>query len=133
VLASAATFAIDHLELIGLRQAGWASGRAADATPELYAGGMYAVFRHPLMTGLVLAFWATPRMSASHLLFALAATGYIALGVRFEERDLRRTFGTAYDEYAARVPALLPGLPAPRRVQSHTSHTSHTGNVEGCP
>ena len=61
------------------------------------------------MTGIVLAVWATPEMSASHLLFALASTGYVAIGVAFEERDLRRTFGTAYDEYAARVPSLVPG------------------------
>jgi protein-S-isoprenylcysteine O-methyltransferase Ste14 len=62
------------------------------------------------MTGLVLAFWTTPRMSAPHLLFAVAATGYVAVGLTFEERDLRRTFGAAYDAYAARVPALVPGL-----------------------
>ncbi|MFC6342631.1 methyltransferase family protein, partial [Nocardioides hankookensis] len=76
----------------------------------LEVGGLYAVVRHPLMTGLLVAFWATPHMSAPHLLFAAAATGYILLGVHFEERDLRRTFGSAYDEYAARVPALVPGL-----------------------
>ncbi|MEO7350418.1 MAG: isoprenylcysteine carboxylmethyltransferase family protein [Marmoricola sp.] len=114
VLAIAATFAIDHLELLGLRQAGWAAPRDPGLTTDLYVGGLYAVVRHPLMTGLVLAFWATPRMSASHLLFALAATGYIAVGMRFEERDLRKSFGASYDDYAARVPALLPRLPIRR-------------------
>ncbi|MBZ5738861.1 methyltransferase family protein [Nocardioides mangrovi] len=100
ILAVAATYAVDHLELTGLRQPGPAG--------ELEVGGMYAVVRHPLMTGLLLAFWATPHLGASHLLFAAAATGYIAIGVRFEERDLRRTFGPAYDAYAARVPAVVP-------------------------
>jgi methanethiol S-methyltransferase len=60
---------------------------------------------------MLLAFWATPHMGASHLLFALASTGYVAVGMRFEERDLRRSFGASYDAYAARVPALVPGLP----------------------
>ena len=110
VLAIAATFAVDHLELLGLRQAGWAPARDAALTSDLQVSGLYAVVRHPLMTGMLLAFWATPQMGASHLLFALASTGYIAVGVWFEERDLRRTFGASYDAYAARVPALLPGL-----------------------
>ena len=112
-LAIAATFAVDHLELLGLRQAGWAPARDAALTSDLQVGGLYAVVRHPLMTGMVLAFWATPHMGASHLLYAVAATGYIALGIRFEERDLRRTFGAAYSEYAARVPSLVPGLRLP--------------------
>jgi protein-S-isoprenylcysteine O-methyltransferase Ste14 len=113
-LAITATFAIDHLELVGLRQAGWAAARDPGLTSDLYVGGLYAVARHPMMTGLVLAFWATPRMGASHLLFALAATGYIAVGIRFEERDLRKTFGSSYDDYAARVPTVLPRLPIRR-------------------
>jgi protein-S-isoprenylcysteine O-methyltransferase Ste14 len=111
LLAFAATYAVDHFELTGLRQGGWLRSREAAAATELEVGGMYAVVRHPLMTGLILAFWATPHMSASHLLFAVAATTYIAIGIRFEERDLRGTFGEAYDVYAARVPAVLPRLP----------------------
>ena len=107
VLAVVSTFAVDHLELTGLRQAGWVAPAMA-ATDGLHVGGLHAVVRHPLMTGLLLAFWATPHLGASHLLFALASTGYIAIGIRFEERDLRRTFGAAYDAYAARVPALFP-------------------------
>jgi protein-S-isoprenylcysteine O-methyltransferase Ste14 len=108
-LAVASTYAVDHLELTGLRQAGWAGPRDDDG---LQVGGLHAVVRHPLMTGLLVAFWATPHLGASHLLFAAASTGYIAVGIRFEERDLRRTFGTAYDEYAARVPSVIP---RPRR------------------
>ena len=114
LLAIAATFAVDHLELTGLRQAGWAAPRDAAATSELHTGGLYAIVRHPLMTGMVLAFWATPDMGTSHLLFALALTAYIAVGIRFEERALRCTFGTSYDAYAAHVPALLPRLPIKR-------------------
>jgi len=108
LLAVAATQAVDQLELAGLRQAGW--GRPVAPVTELETRGLYAVVRHPLMTGLLVAFWATPTMSASHLLFAAAASAYVLVGVRFEERDLRRTFGPAYDEYAARVPPVVPGL-----------------------
>ncbi|QIG41372.1 isoprenylcysteine carboxylmethyltransferase family protein [Nocardioides anomalus] len=108
VLAVVSTHAIDQLELTGLRQAGW--GRPVEPDGGLQTTGLYAVVRHPLMTGLIVVFWATPTMSASHLLFAGAATAYVVLGTRFEERDLRRSFGAAYDDYAARVPALVPGL-----------------------
>ena len=110
ILAIVSTFAVDHLELLGLRQAGWRWPRSTDRTTGLQQAGLHGIVRHPLMTGLVLAFWATPQMGASHLLFACAATGYIAVGIAFEERDLRRSFGAAYDDYAARVPALVPGL-----------------------
>lgn len=108
VLAIVSTFAVDHLELVGLRQAGWAPARDAEKSTSLRVGGLYGVVRHPLMTGLLLAFWATPRMGASHLFFALAATGYVAVGLAFEERDLRQAFGVDYAEYAAHVPALVP-------------------------
>lgn len=125
VLAITATFAVDHLELLGLRQVGWATARHSGS--DLMVGGLHGVVRHPLMTGLVLAFWATPRMGASHLLFALAATGYIAVGIAFEERDLRRTFGVAYDDYAARVPAVVPGL----RTLTHVSRAGSGSSTSG--
>lgn len=115
LLAIVSTFAVDHLELMGLRQTGWTGLRGAETAPRLHVGGLHAVVRHPLMTGLLLAFWATPRMGASHLFYALATTGYVAVGIAFEERDLRRTFGDEYDAYAARVPALVPDLRVRRR------------------
>jgi len=114
VLAVASTFAVDHLELVGLRQAGWVA-TGDSAASGLQVRGLHAFVRHPLMTGLLLAFWATPHLGASHLFFAVCASAYIAVGIRFEERDLRRAFGPAYDDYAARVPALVPAVPTARR------------------
>ncbi len=107
-LSIGATFAVDHLELVGLRQAGWAVGSRNRAPRGLQVAGLHAFVRHPLMTGLILCVWVTPSMGVSHLLYAAGASAYIAVGIRFEERDLRRTFGAAYDDYAARVGAVLP-------------------------
>ncbi|MGY4769709.1 methyltransferase family protein [Kribbella sp. CWNU-51] len=55
------------------------------------------------------AWLAVPVDSA--LLFAVAASAYIAVGVRFEERDLHRHLGDVYGEYARRVPRFVPRHP----------------------
>jgi protein-S-isoprenylcysteine O-methyltransferase Ste14 len=121
-VAVAATFITSHPEFLGLRQAGWFP-RPADGPAGLTRRSMYALVRHPMMTGLLLAFWATPVMTVGHLLFALAGSGYIAIGVHFEERDLRREFGADYDEYARQVPRLLPtAVVPPSWRRSFTRH-----------
>jgi protein-S-isoprenylcysteine O-methyltransferase Ste14 len=100
LIALTSTWLIDHFELFGLRQ----SRAAAFKTPLLYR-----LVRHPLMMGFLLAFWATPHMTAGHLLFAAMMTAYILIGVRLEERDLVAQFGDTYEQYRRRVPMLVPG------------------------
>ncbi len=108
LVALASTFMIDHLDFLGLKQAGWQRGEGPYQPPAFTGRLLYGWVRHPMMTGLVVAFWATPVMTAGHLFFAAAGTAYIAVGVRFEERDLRRQLGDTYRQYANRVPAFVP-------------------------
>ncbi|AEV85056.1 Nurim [Actinoplanes sp. SE50] len=111
-LAVAATYMIDHFDMFGLKQA---VRRDAYQAPAFRERWLYKRVRHPMMLGMIIAFWATPTMTVGHLFFAVASTGYIAIGIRFEERDLRRQLGDTYAEYAARVPMLIPGT---RRAHS---------------
>jgi protein-S-isoprenylcysteine O-methyltransferase Ste14 len=106
----AATFLINHFDLFGLRQV-WLYLRKRDYVPLRFRiPGPYKLVRHPLYVGWILTFWATPTMTATHLLFAFATTGYILAAIRLEERDLVTTFGQAYAEYRRQVPMLVPRL-----------------------
>ncbi|HMG23737.1 MAG TPA: metal-dependent hydrolase [Kofleriaceae bacterium] len=102
---------LDHFHLLGLRQA-WSDAPAAIAAgpDQLKITGPYRFVRHPLMTGLVMAFWFTPHMTWSQLVFAAAMTGYVVVGTLHEERALVRQFGDAYAAYARLTPMLVPSL-----------------------
>jgi methanethiol S-methyltransferase len=110
LIALASTFMIDHFDLSGLRQAFFALRETELPGQSFRTPLLYKIVRHPLMLGLLLAFWATPVMTAGHLLFAIMTTAYILVGVQFEERDLIAEFGATYQEYRRRVPMLLPRM-----------------------
>ena len=69
--------------------------------------------RHPLYFGMVLTFWSVPIMTAGHFLFSAGGTGYILVGISFEERDLIHQFGDRYRRYRDEVGMLLPWRRAP--------------------
>lgn len=110
LIALISTYQIDHFELFGLRQVIDALRGAGKRIQAFKTPFLYRLVRHPLMLGFLFAFWATPHMTAGHLLFAIMTTAYILVGVWLEERDLVAQFGASYEQYRQRVPMLIPRL-----------------------
>ncbi|MBX8689378.1 isoprenylcysteine carboxylmethyltransferase family protein [Mycobacterium sp. 20091114027_K0903767] len=121
----ASTFMINHFDLFGLRQV-WLNWRGRPYEDlEFRTVMFYRVIRHPIMAGFIVAFWATPTMTAGHLLFAGVSTAYILVAIQLEERDLVDTIGEQYRDYRHRVGMLAPGL--------HLGHDRATPKVRHRP
>lgn len=108
LLAVISTFAIDHFDLMGVRQVVryW---RAQPSSVENFSTpGPYRWIRHPIMLGLLVAFWAVPTMTVGHLLLSLVMSAYILIAIRLEERDLVQKYGDRYRQYQRSVGMLLP-------------------------
>ena len=107
------TFLLGHFDLFGVRQVYLHQVGKTYETSGFKTPGLYKVVRHPIMLGFIIAFWATPRMTVGHLVFAVATTAYILIALQLEERDLTNIHGNSYREYQREVSMLIP-LPKKR-------------------
>ncbi|EPR43628.1 phospholipid methyltransferase [Desulfovibrio sp. X2] len=88
----------------------WSGAVSVKQGHELVTTGPYALVRHPIYSGLLLALAGTALALGEFrglLAVAIAAAGFLHK-IRLEEVFMREVFGDAYAAYAERVPALLP-------------------------
>jgi methanethiol S-methyltransferase len=112
VIVFASSFMINHFDLFGLRQVYLRlKGEPYRPVPFVQVA-LYRFVRHPLMLGILIGYWATPHMSAGHLLLAAASTAYVFMGIFLEEHDTRQALGETYERYRQETPMLVP---MPRR------------------
>jgi protein-S-isoprenylcysteine O-methyltransferase Ste14 len=80
---------------------------------ELIKDGPYAYVRNPIYTAMLGMLVATG-LAMEHWTGLLIALPIFMIGllirVRIEERLLRAAFGAQFDDYAKRVPAVIPGI-----------------------
>ena len=90
----------------------WSSEEQLKQGHELILRGPYRLVRHPIYTGLLLAFLGSALALGELrglLAFAILAVSFW-FKLRLEERWMREQFGGAYADYMRRVKALVPGV-----------------------
>lgn len=71
---------------------------------------VYRINRQPLFLGLLISFWATPKMTFGHFIFSLFMTVYTLKSVEFQERDAKKVIGAKFTEYQKLVPLYYPAI-----------------------
>jgi protein-S-isoprenylcysteine O-methyltransferase Ste14 len=104
----AATFAINHFDLFGLRQVYLHYKQLPTPPQEFVKRAMYQYIRHPIQTGVLIGVWATPSMTATQIILSAGFTAYIFIGLWYEERDLVTVFGDGYLQYRKEAGKLFP-------------------------
>ncbi len=118
LMVPAVSMMISHCDLFGTRQVWlYLRGREYTALP-FRTPLLYRQMRHPMYVGWAIAFWATPTMTAGHLLLAAGMSVYMLVAIVFEERDLSDFFGSRYAAYQRRVPMFLPWFGSARPAPS---------------
>lgn len=108
VFLLAATFAINHFDLFGLRQV-FLNFKNQPLPPLRFVKrAMYKYIRHPIQTGVLIGVWATPTMSMTQITLSLGFTIYIFIGLWFEERDLIKEHGEDYLSYRRSAGKVFP-------------------------
>jgi len=106
----AATFAINHFDIFGLRQAFIHFKDQPRPPLKFVKRAMYKYIRHPIQTGVLIGIWATPSMTNTQIILSVGFTVYIFVGLWFEERDLINEHGSDYLKYMDEAGKLLPKL-----------------------
>jgi protein-S-isoprenylcysteine O-methyltransferase Ste14 len=91
----------------------WALAARVVEGHKLITAGPYAYVRNPIYTGMLGMLIATG-LATEHWIALVVAIVLFAAGlmirVRSEEKLLRAAFGQEFEDYARKVPAVLPGI-----------------------
>ena len=91
----------------------WAVAARLVEGHKLITVGPYAYVRNPIYTGMLGMLIATG-LAMEHWIATVVAAVIFGVGlvirVRTEEKLLRAAFGDEFDDYARRVPAVIPGI-----------------------
>jgi protein-S-isoprenylcysteine O-methyltransferase Ste14 len=107
ITAGGLLFAIWARHILG---SNWSQAVTVKEKHELITSGPYAIVRHPIYAGMLLAFLgsALARGEWRGLLAVLLVFGVLWRKLRLEEKWMHVQFGESYESYSRRVAALLP-------------------------